>query len=93
MTLLNLPNMSAGNNLLGFNPVSRGLFLIFGESGNVLEKNFDLLDKLEKLLQTRLPEVYIELNNLLERHHVEPARAQLTWRAGSERKTIRPSAL
>jgi len=79
-TLLRRPKMTLGNNPVGFEPISLGLWVICKESGNSLEKNFALLDRIEELLQLRLPEVYADLNALLERNGVEPAQIQLIQR-------------
>ncbi len=83
MTLLHKPNMIADHNPVGLEPISRGLWAICGESNDPLEKKFNLLDRLEEQLQSKLPDVYAELNALLEQRHVAPAAAQLVQRAGS----------
>ncbi len=84
MTLLNRPRMNAENNPVGLEPIRRALWVLCKESGANLDKNLDLLGRLEEMLQLRLPEVYIELNNLLEGHHVEPTQVRVVQRgAGS----------
>jgi hypothetical protein len=82
MTLLNRPKMSAENNPVGLEPIRRGLWTLCREGGLNLEKNLDQLDRLEELLQIRLPEVYMELNGLLEHHHIEPAEVQVIRQKG-----------
>lgn len=81
MTLLHRPTMLAESNPLGLEPICRGLWAICRESSGGLDQNLDRLDRLEELLQAQLPEVYIELNSLLEQHRIEPAPAQLVQRA------------
>lgn len=80
MSLLNRPKMAAENNPVGLDPICRGLLAICRESGLNLEQNLNLLGRLEEQLQLQLPEVYSELNKLLESHHVEPAPVQLIRR-------------
>jgi hypothetical protein len=77
MTLLNRPKMSPDNNPVGLEPIRRGLWALCRKGGLSLEKNLDQLDRLEELLQMRLPEIYMELNGLLEHHHIEPAEVQV----------------
>ena len=67
MTLLNRPKMTSENNPVGVEPIRRGIWTICRENGLTLEQNLDLLDSMEEAFQTRLPEVYMELNGLLER--------------------------
>ena len=79
-TLLNRPRMSLDNNPAGFEPISLGLWTLCKESGNALEQNLALLSRMEDQLQLQLPELYRELNELLERHDVEPAQVELIQR-------------
>lgn len=90
MTLLHRPKMTAENNPVGLGPVSRGLWAICRESGNNLDQNLDLLDRLEARLLALLPEVYMELNGLLERHRVEPAQVKIVQRAGGAKPSAQP---
>ncbi|MBK8744968.1 DUF1631 family protein [Propionivibrio sp.] len=83
MTLLDRSKMTAENNPAGIEPVSRGLWAICRESGDNLEQNLDRLDRLEEKLQARLPEVYSELNALLERHRIAPAQVKIVQRAAA----------
>jgi hypothetical protein len=85
MTLLHQPRMTTENNPVGFGPICRGLWAICRESGVSLEQNLGQLDRLEKNLHERLPEVYTELNGLLEHHRVEPAPVQIIQRANGGR--------
>ena len=82
MTLLQRPKMTAENNPVGLEPISRGLWAICRESGNKLDQNLDQLDRLEAKLLALLPDVYVELNGVLERHRVEPAQVKIVQRAG-----------
>jgi hypothetical protein len=82
MTLLHRPKMTAENNPVGLDPISRGLWAICRASGNKLDQNLDQLDRLEAKLLALLPDVYVELSGLLERHRVEPAQAKIVQRAG-----------
>ena len=81
MTLLHQPRMATESNPVGFGPICRGLWAICRESGVTLEQNLAQLDRLEKNLHERLPEVYTELNGLLEHHRVDPAPVQIIQRA------------
>ena len=82
-TLLNRPKMTMGNNPVGLEPISLGLWVLCKESGNTLNKNLALLSRMEEQLQLQLPDVYTELNALLERHGIEPAEVQLVQRERS----------
>jgi len=82
-TLLHRPKMTMGNNPVGLEPIGLGLWVICKESGNSLEQNLVLLNRLEEQLQLRLPDVYTELNALLERHGIEPAQVQPVQRERS----------
>ena len=83
MTLLHQPKMAMENNPVGLEPICRGLWSICNEGGNTLDQKLDRLDRLEEQLQLRLPDVYAELYDLLERHHVEPAPVQTIQRGSS----------
>ncbi|MBK7423148.1 MAG: DUF1631 family protein [Propionivibrio sp.] len=83
MALLQRPKMAAEDNPLGLEPICRGLWAICRESGNSLDQNLDLLVRLEEDLQARLPDVYTELNGLLESHRVEPAPVQVIHQGSS----------
>lgn len=77
MALLQRPKMAAESNPLGLEPICRGLWAICRESGDNLDQNLDRLGRLEEDLQARLPDIYTELNELLESHHVQPAPTQV----------------
>ncbi|MFZ4535442.1 DUF1631 family protein [Propionivibrio sp.] len=81
MTLLHRPKMAAESNPVGLEPICRGLWTICKESGDNLDQNLDRLDRLQEQLQEKLPEIYMELNELLESHRVEPAVVQFVQRA------------
>ena len=84
MTLLNRPKMSAETNPAGLEPISRGLWAICRASNATLDQNLDRLDRLEEQLQSELPEVYRELNSLLERRGIAPTQVRPILRgAGS----------
>lgn len=83
MTLLNRPKMSAENNPLGLEPIARGLWAICRRGDGPLDRKLDRLDRLEEMLALKLPELYIELNELLQRHGVEPTQVRVVQRAGS----------
>ena len=86
MTLLNRRDIRPEHNPLGLEPITQGLWAICHESGFTLEQNLILLDRLEEMLQLRLPEIYTELNGLLEHHRVEPAQANILQRPSSHRQ-------
>lgn len=83
MTLLDRPKMSAENNPAGLEPVSRGLWAICRASNASLDQNLDRLERLEEQLQTDLPEVYLELNTLLERRGIAPTAVRPIQRGAS----------
>lgn len=70
MTLLDRPKMTAEDNPAGLEPVSRGLWAICQATKAGLEQNLDILDRLEEQLQADLPDLYSELNALLEQRGV-----------------------
>lgn len=76
MTLLDRPKMSAENNPAGLEPISRGLWAICHASNASLDQNLDRLDRLEEQLQADLPDVYFELNTLLEGRGVVPTQVR-----------------
>ena len=81
MTLLQRPQMTTESNPVGMAPISRGLWVICDESGGTLDRKLDRLQRLEEQLQLQLPEVYAELNRLLEQRHVDAAQPQMLQRA------------
>lgn len=87
MTLLNRRDIRPEHNPLGLEPITQGLWAICHESGFTLEQNLVLLDRLEEMLQLRLPEIYTELNGLLEHHRVEPAQTSILQRSSNHRQT------
>ena len=91
MTLLDRPKMSAENNPAGLEPISRGLWAICRASNATLDQNLDLLDRLEEQLQSGLPDVYVELNALLEGRGIAPTQVRPIQRgAGSVTSSAPP---
>ena len=82
-TLLHRPKMTMGNNPVGLEPIGLGLWAICKESGSSLDQTLIVLDRLEEQLQLQLPDFYVELNALLERHGIEPAQVQPVQRERS----------
>ncbi len=80
MTLLERPGMSMENSPLGLEPIRQGLWALSRASGVDLEQQLDQIEALEKALQDKLPEVYTELNGLLEHHGINTAPAQIVRR-------------
>lgn len=70
MTLLDRPKMTAEDNPAGLEPLSRGLWAICMTTKVGLEQNLEILDRLEAQLQADLPDLYRELNTLLEQRGV-----------------------
>ena len=85
MTLLQRPGMTPDSNPLGLETIRRGLWALCRESGGLLDQQFVRLERLEEMLTLKLPEIYREMNDLLERRGVAPAQAQLIRQAGSAR--------
>lgn len=81
MTLLRRPGMTAENNPAGLQPISCALWALSRVTGGTIEQKLDQLDRLEDFFQARLPDLYDELNALLDRHHVQPATIQPIQRA------------
>ena len=80
MTLLNRPKMARESNPLGLDPIARGLWAICRAGDGLLDRKLDRLERLEEMLSLKLPDVYLELNTLLESHHVEPAHVRAIQR-------------
>lgn len=85
MTLLQRPRMTPDDNPAGLETIRRGLWTLCRESGGTLEQQFQRLERIEEMLKLKLPEIYLEINALLERLGVEPAPVQLIRQAGSAR--------
>jgi hypothetical protein len=81
MSLLDRPKMTPESNPIGLEPICRGLWAICDQSGGHLDRQMERLERLEEQLQTHLPEVYVDLNNLLERHLVPLAQVQAVQRS------------
>ena len=80
MSLLQRPGMTADGNPLGLESIRQGMHAMCRHLGGSLEQQFTLLGLLENALKARLPELYEELNHLLEQKGVPPAQAQLIRR-------------
>ena len=85
MTLLQRPGMTADDNPVGLETIRRGLWVLCRESGGTLDQQFGRLERIEEMLALKLPEIYMEVNEILERRGVEPAPAQLIRQTGSAR--------
>jgi len=85
MTLLRRPGMTPDDNPVGMEPIRRGLWALCRESGDGLERQFDRLQRIEEILKLKLPDVYLEVNQLLESRGVQPAPVQIVRPAGSAR--------
>ena len=82
MSLLQRPAMSPENNPVGPEAISSGLWALCNASGAALDRQMELLDRLEQLLASELPAVYDELNDLLASRNVEPAQSTITQSPG-----------
>ena len=81
MALLQRTGMTSDENPLGFEPIRRGLWAMCHEFDGSLDQKFDRLQRLEEMLKLKLPEIYAELNRLLESRGVRPAQPQLVRQA------------
>ena len=88
MNLLRRESMSVNDNPIGLDPIRRGLWAFCSESEGSLERHLDRLQRLEEALRIKLPEVYQEINWLLEKHGVQPAPTPAVRRTGGERATV-----
>lgn len=94
MTLLKRPQMIAEQNPVGLEPICQGLWAICTEGGGTLEKKLERLDRLEEMLQLRLPDIYQELNCRLDERQIAPAQVAPVQRGSSDNTTAgAPSAL
>ena len=85
MTLLNRSDMRPEQNPLGFETITRGLWALCHHNGYTSEQNLVLLDRLEEMLALRLPDIYTELNGLLEHHRIAPASVSIVQRPNEQR--------
>ncbi len=83
MTLLQRPGMTAEESPIGLETIRRGLWAICRASGRLLDQQFELLQRLEDRLKEKLPEVYMETNQLLERRGILPASVQMVRQGGA----------
>lgn len=85
MTLLDRPKMSAENNPAGLEPISRGLGHLPREQRHSRSGiSISSPDQFEEQLQSGLPDVYVELNALLEGRGIAPTQVRPIQRgAGS----------
>lgn len=92
MNLLRRESMSVNDNPIGLDPIRRGLWAFCSESEGSLDRHLDRLQRLEEALRIKLPEVYQEINWLLEKHGVQPVPAPVVRQTGSERATAASGA-
>ena len=85
MTLLQRPGMTAEESPIGLETIRRGLWAICRASGELLEQQFERLQRLEERLKEKLPEVYMEANRLLESRGIQPAPVQMVRQGDSAR--------
>ena len=83
MSLLHRPQMTPDNNPVGLETVRRGLWAICRESDGNLDQQFERLARMEEMLKLKLPDIYMEVNQLLESQGVQPAPTQLIRQGGS----------
>jgi len=81
MTLLHRTEMTPDENPLGLEPIRRGLWAMCHAFDGSLDQKFDRLERLEEMLKLKLPEIYAELNRLLENRGVRPAQPRLVRQA------------
>ena len=91
MALLKRPKMTAETNPAGLEPISCGLWAICRESGGTLLQNLERLERLEEQLQAGLPDVYSELNDLLQKLGVESAQVRPIQRSSPSASTTADS--
>ena len=85
MNLLQRESMSVNDNPIGLDPIRRGLWAFCSESEGSLERHLDRVQRLEEALRVKLPEVYQEINWLLEKHGIQPASPPVVRQTGGER--------
>ncbi|MDQ5902819.1 MAG: hypothetical protein QG672_406 [Pseudomonadota bacterium] len=73
MTLLRRQEMSPANNPVGPEALSSGLWAICQSNDVGLERNMQLLGRLEEQFSAHLPAIYAELNELLTSRNIAPA--------------------
>lgn len=83
MTLLQRPAMSPESNPVGAEAIASGLWALCNASGSALDRQLELLDRLDELLTTELPAVYDELNDLMAARNIEPAQPTITQTPGA----------
>ena len=83
MTLLQRRRMAPDENPVGMEPIRRGLRVLCRESSGNLDQHLERLQRLEELLKLRLPEIYLEINQLLDQRGIKPVPVQLVRQAGS----------
>lgn len=85
MALLQRKHMAPDENPVGMEPIRRALWILCRESGDGLDRQIDRLERIEEMLKLMLPDVYQEVNRLLESRGVQPAAVQLVRQGGGVR--------
>lgn len=83
MNLLQRPGLDAAHTPVGLEPINTGLWVLCKNTGYGLERNLEILARIEEWFQLRLPDLYADLNTMLEQRSVEPAQARIVQRPGS----------
>lgn len=84
ITLLRRPDLPKTDNPLGPKGISQGLSAMFSAAGaSNLQQKMALLDRFETCLREKLPGLYAELNDFLERGGVETAQPSIVGAAES----------
>ena len=89
--LLRRPQMTSDDNPVGFSALEEGLWGLCDAIDGDIDRKLDALERIEEQLQLKLPEVYNELNSLLEGKGGNPAPPPLLRRTG--RDALMPSGM
>jgi hypothetical protein len=88
ITLLARPDLQKADNPVGPRGISAGLREMFKALGaRSLDEQLDLVDRLEELLLSGLPEIYRDLNDFLENASIAAAPASIVGTPDSPQKT------
>lgn len=91
MTLLRRKEMPPAHNPVGPEALTAGLWAICQSSDIGLERNMQLLDRLEEQFAAHLPAIYKELNEFLASRNIEPAQIANTSSGGTRTASGAPS--
>lgn len=84
ITLLKRPDLSKTSNPVGPNAIGQGLEEMFVAAGaSSLDKKLDLLERIEVKLLEKLPQLYVEIDDLLAGHGTEAAQPSIITTAES----------